>query len=298
MLAKSETQKHRQIKTEIVTACANLGYQTVEEYRGKGWRADVFAITDSENVAFEVQLSSQSLKKTLERQERYFKDGVKGCWLFERPIPKLLSERPDLPLFYVSTQLADVLTVSLSDRKNLPLRIFVEQFLKGKIRFCEIARTKLEQTVKIVFFEMPCWKCKAINHIYYVDTSFRAACNAIIRPDEYMWSSDRQEFTPEIIKAAKDFTETEQGQMLHLGEIKLRYSKSVDDSYVSFGCYKCDSIFGDYFVREAEMEAMYGYGQVVTIESTIKLQDTITLPLQHWCYPESYAFCDETQPNF
>jgi hypothetical protein len=109
-----------------------------------------------------------------------------------------------------------------------------------------------------------------------------------------MWSSDRQEHRPEIIKVAKDFIGTEQGQHLRLGEIKLRQSKTIGDSYVSFGCYRCDSVFGDWFVRNAEMEAMYGHGQVATIERIIRLQDMVSLPAPHWCYPDDRLFCDGT----
>jgi competence CoiA-like predicted nuclease len=186
MPVQSETPEHKQIKAEIVATCLDLGYQTVKEYRGKGWRADVLAITRSDRVAFEVQLSPQSLAKTLQRQERYSKDSIKGCWLFHNPVAKLLDERPDLPLFYVSNKLGNGLTVSLSDRRDVPLHNFIEEFLAGNIKFCKTARTKPEQNVKLVFFEMPCWKCKAMNHIYFVDASFRAACNATIKPEEYL----------------------------------------------------------------------------------------------------------------
>jgi len=293
MSAKSETPEHSQIKAEIVSVCNGLGYQAIEEFRGRGWRADVLASKGFEQVAFEVQLGPQSLKKTLDRQERYTRDGVKCCWLFQKPVPKLLDERPDLPLFYVSSQSNNAFSVSLSGRKDLCLRTFIAEFLAGRIRFCEVARAKPEQTIRLVFYEMECWKCKAMNHIYYVDTSFRSACNAVIEPGESLWGSDRQEYRPEIIDAVKQLLKTEQGEHLRLGEVKPRYSKTVGDSYTSFGCYKCDSIFGDWFVMEAEMEAVYGYGQVATFEITIKLQDDVSLPIPHWCYPESQAFCDE-----
>ena len=117
-------------------------------------------------------------------------------------------------------------------------------------------------------------------------------CDSAFYP-ESLWGSDRQEYRPEIIDAVKQLLKTEQGEHLRLGEVKPRYSKTVGDSYTSFGCYKCDSIFGDWFVMEAEMEAVYGYGQVATFEITIKLQDDVSLPIPHWCYPESQAFCDE-----
>ncbi len=294
MPAKPEAPEHSLIKAEILTACEDLGYEAIEEYHGKSWRADVLATRGSEKVAFEVQLSPQSLKRTLERQEKYAKDEVRGCWFFQRPVvSKLLNERPDLPLFYVSRGPDNALSISLSGRKNLPIHDFIQEFLTGKIKFCEVARTQPEQLVKIVFHQMECWQCKAVNHLYYVDTTFRSACNATIELSETMWGSDRQEYRPEIIDAARQFLSTEEGSHLRLGEIKTRYSRTIEDSYVSFGCYACDSIFGEWYVREAEQEAMYGCGQVAVIERTLVLHSEVSLALPHWCHPGGRAFCDE-----
>jgi hypothetical protein len=292
MLPKPETSKHNSIKAEIFAACNDLGFNANQEYKGRGWRADVFAVKNSKKVAFEIQISSQSLKKTLERQEKYIRDGVIGCWLFEKPLPKLSDERPDLPLFYVMEQTDKSFSVSLSGRKELPLHNFLEQFLDGNIKFCEVARATPEQSVKLVFYEMECWKCKAMNHIYYVETNFHSACNAVIHSYETLWGSDRNAHRPEIIALAKEYIETEQGKNLKLGEIKRRFSNTVQDSYMSFGCYNCDSIFGDWYVMEAQMEAAYGYGQVAKIERKIKLGENIELPIPHWCYPSESPFCD------
>lgn len=291
MSSQPEASKHDIIKAEIFAACNDLGFHATQEHKGKGWRADVYAVKDSKRVAFEIQLSPQSLKKTLERQEKYIRDEVIGCWLFERPLSKLSDERPDLPLFYVAQQEDNTFSVSLSGRKDLSLHNFLEQFLCGNIKFCEFARTLPTQRVKLVFYEMPCWKCKAMNHIYYVDTTFYSACHAVIHPDETLWNSDKNEYHPEIIALAREFIKTE-GNHLKLGEIKNRYSKSVEDSYVSFGCYKCDSIFGDWFAMEAQMEAVYDYRQVATVEKEIKLGENIELPIPHWCYPGELPFCD------
>lgn len=292
MLLNSELSKHDLIKAAIFSACNDIGFSATQEYRGKGWRADVFAVKNIRKVAFEIQTSPQSLKKTLERQEKYTRDGIVGCWLFEKPPAKLSSERPDLPLFYVVTKPDNSFSVSLSGRKELPIHGFLEQFLIGNIRFCKTARAFPVQNVKIVFYEMECWKCKKMNHIYFVDTNFRSACNALIHTYETLWGSDKTVHRPEIVAAVKDFINTDEGKNLKLGEIKQRFSKTVQDSYMSFGCYDCDSIFGDFYVMEAQMDAAYGYGVVASIEKMINLSENIALPIPHWCYPTDLIFCD------
>lgn len=290
-----ELSKHVEIQTAIVEACMNYGFDAVQEYRGRGWRADVHAERNDERIAFEIQISPQSLKRTLERQAKYVRDGIRCCWLFETPPSKLTNERPDLPLFFVSRLPDSSYTVSLSGRRQLLLGEFVEVFLHGGILFSSSARTQPKQLVKLVFFEMKCWKCGLMNHVYYVDTPFRSACNAVIRPEETLWGSDKIEYRPEMIGLARDFLSTEQGKHLRLGEIKSRFSKTVQESYLSFGCSGCDSIFGDWFVMDAQMEAVYGYGQVASVESEIELDGSIELPIPHWCCPGELPFCNSSE---
>lgn len=50
---------HDLVKRQILEACNLAGLQAVEEYRGIGWRADVFVIADNRKFAFEVQTTPQ-----------------------------------------------------------------------------------------------------------------------------------------------------------------------------------------------------------------------------------------------
>lgn len=269
-----------------------MGYATAEEHRGPGWRADVLATKESRSVAFEVQLTAQSLARTLDRQNRYAREGVTCCWIFERPPSKLSAERPDLPLFYVSQAPEAGWNVSLSGRSELPLSRFVGELLEGGIRFSPTARTRLDQPIRLVFYEMKCWKCLAMNHIYYMEGNLTASCNAVIQPEEGLWDSTQLKYRPEIVAAARRFLTTPQGNNLHLGEVKPRHSRTVNDTYVSFGCYMCDSIFGDWFVMDAEMEAVYGYGQLGSTEQVVRFDNPIELAIPHWCYPNGGGFCN------
>jgi hypothetical protein len=295
MSPKQEISKHDSIKAAILACCHDLGFHAAQEYKGKDWRADVYVAGDSKKFALEIQMSPQSLKRTLERQEKYARDGIIGCWLFETAPSKLSDERPDLPIFYVKEQEDESFSVSLSGRKELLLRDFLQNFLIGNMRFCGVARTAREQKVRLVFYEMECWKCKAMNHIYYVEPTFRAACNAAIHSSESLWGSDKNAHRPEIVALAKEFIKTEEGKYIRLGEIKRRFSKTVQNSYKSFGCYSCDSVFGDWFVMNAELKVQYGHGQVAAIYRSIELNEIIELNIPHWCYPGDFPFCDTTR---
>lgn len=283
--------KHDRIQMEIVSACRDIGIEAIQEYRGQDWRADVFIPNGGKPIAFEIQLSAQSLLRTLERQSKYIRDGIIGCWLFETPIPKLNEERPDLPVFYVEEEDSN-LFVNLSNRRKVDLNTFLESFIANGIQFKSVAKTKTKQLINLVFYEMECWKCHEMNHLFYVDTPFFSACNAKIQPDESLWESNSMEYRPEIIELAQKFIESRNDLDLNLGQIKKRYSKTVNDSYTSFGCYKCDSIFGDYFVMEAKLEIMYEPKEL-TYQGEIELRENVELPIPHWCFPNNNQFCDK-----
>lgn len=283
------TGKHFRIQMEIISVCKNHGIQAIPEYRGQGWRADVYIPNNGKPIAFEVQLSAQSLPKTLERQSKYIRDGIIGCWLFENPIPKLNKERPDLPVFYVEDNSDSNLLVNLGDRRKVDLQVFLESFISNNIQFKPIAKTKKKQRIELVFYDMNCWKCGELNYLFYVDTPFYSACNAKIKPEEALWDSSSIEYKPEIIELAKQF---ENKSNIKLATIKERHSYTVDKSYQSFGCHKCNSIFGDFYVMQAKIDVMYGPKEL-TYQGEIELNKRIELEIPHWCFPENNQFCDE-----
>lgn len=287
-----EIKKHDRIQKQIISACQNLGIIAKQEFRGNGWRADVFVPNDNTPIAFEIQLSPQTLKKTLERQSKYIGEKILGCWLFEKPIPKLINERPDLPVFYVEDDANGNLIVNLGTRRKVDLQNFLENFISGNIRFMTVAKTNPIQTPKIAFYEMTCWKCKELNHLFYVATPFYSSCHAQIKPEEALWESNSVEYNPEIIAAVKDFIKCRPNLAIKLAEIKERYSNTVGSSYMSFGCNKCDSIFGDFYVMDAKLDAMYDE-EATSFDGEIKLLQTYEMNIPHWCFPDNGLFCGE-----
>jgi len=285
-------RKNDAIQGQILLACQHLGIEAKLEYRGNGWRADVFIPNEIRSIAFEIQLSPQSLSRTLERQSKYIRDGVIGCWLFENPIPKLVNERPDLPVFYVEDGENSNLVVNLGTRRKLDLQTFLEKFISENIQFRTSAITNSVQQAELLFYEMTCWKCGVLNHLFCVDTLFYSSCNAVIKPEEMLWESNSIEYRPEIIELATSFVNNRKDLNLKLGHIKERFSNTVGKSYKSFGCYKCDSIFGDFYVMEAKLDARYD-PNTISHQKEIELKQTIELDIPHWCFPDDGHFCGD-----
>lgn len=282
---------HDFIKHIIFTTCEELGFLAHEEFAGNGWRADIFVETQNGKFAFEIQLSKQSLKKTLERQDKYLRDGVFGCWFFEKEPAKFYTERIDLPLFRIVSNENEVF-VTIKDRETISLKRFLKDFMTGRIRFCKHLKTSKKQNLEIRLIEMQCWKCKQKNLIYYVNHGFYSSCNAEVHREELLWKSDRKEYIPEIQEKVRKFLETNKEIKQKLGEIKERYSKEVGDSYVSFGCSYCDSIFGDWYVQEAIYDTMYGDGIIETFNCEIDLNVPAIMDFPHWCHPRIESFCE------
>lgn len=300
---KPESLEHLKAKSIIALACRDAGYDVITEYSGTDWRADVLAVKNSIKIAFEVQLSRQTLEETQQRQEKYRRDGVRGCWFFPC-VPKNFKEvTKDLPIFSLTTNNGN--TSSYSVRIPLfedmfdhyppfPLKDFVRSLLNRRIKFCESHRIKRHQRLKIVFYETKCWKCNKICHVFYLSSSPVSKCGHEIFKYGYSWESDKIEFNPAILQVIKDFINSPDGSHIKLGKIKSRYSKTVQHKYASFGCYYCDAIFGDWFVGNETMSARYREAEApAVLETDIEFQDPLPTELgDHWCFSENGSFCE------
>ena len=282
------------IKAILATYCDEMGYDVSIEYRGQDWRADVMVSVNDTKYAFEIQNSPQTLKRTLERQSKYERDGVVGCWLFTyekvRKSHKENQELENLPLFNVFIQNGEV-WVSLKDRKTLLLRDFLYDFLNGRIKFCH--KIKALPIADLNIIETECWKCHEIYHIYGLN-QFRTACNTEIYDHEkdQLWGNKELLFNPEVIAKVKEYALSKTDK-INLSVIKERYSNTVGKSYMSFGCPKCDAILGDwYYMHDALFASAYGDGVVDRVELGLEKDLNITQELPHWCHPGEHDFCE------
>lgn len=280
---------HDQIKHAIHRICIALGYKAEIEYRGRGWRADVYVEVGNAKYAFEVQTSPQSLRVTWERQNLYMQDGITCCWLFEKE-KRNIREYNNLPLFQIFRAPNGCFSVSLKGRKKLPLDVFVYDFLNDRIRFCQHIKRSPKLDVK--FLQMVCHECKAINYIYYI-WPIKSACNAEIKFRDELWSSKKFLFHPEILKKVKEYVKSEKGKHLPMGEIKERYSATVGHPYMSFGCSKCDTLIGDNYIEDAILDIIYDEdNHVEHIEIEVTSADTMKEEFPHWCHPGELDFCE------
>lgn len=166
----------------------------------------------------------------------------------------------------------------------------MDSLLKRQLKFCKHIKLKQKQEVTIVFFETSCWKCHEPQHLWTVEQNLVTVCNQGFFLMGSMWDSDDFDKNPKIQEAVKQFLQTEKGKHLKIGQLKNRYSKSVHDSYLSHGCFYCDSIFGDYFLNLAKLEGHYNLNNI-RYKSEIVFEE-LKEEKQHWCYSDNGQFCE------
>ena len=286
----SETLDHLKAKEDILRGCLESGYQTTTEAQGEGWRADVLATKGRVKIALEVQLSAQTLEATRERQERYERSGVRGCWFFARMPTGYGRPTRDLPLFNLLMSRRDGFKVALppggpyDSAGSTPLRDFVRDLLCGRVRFCESLRAASKQSLRIVFVREDCWRCRKEFHIYHVTAPLRSRCGAEMDCQWDPWGDDWLAFRPEIVTVVRAFLTTPEVRRLKLGEIKPRRSETMGTEYTSFGCPWCDAIAGGWFVQESALDAEDEENAVYVLEREVELGAPPSIARAHWCY--------------
>lgn len=94
--------------------------------------------------------------------------------------------------------------------------------------------------IGLIVDSIPCWQCHKISHsIYAVE---------IIYMDTYIQLHTHVE--PQLLDKF-DHTILKQYQ---LGEVKERYSKTMQQRYLSEGCFYCDALFGKFYLSDSRME--------------------------------------------
>jgi hypothetical protein len=289
-----ETWQHLLCKTEIVKACKAMGYDVKTEVSGIDWRADVLATKQGKNklikLAFEVQWSPQTLEETEKRQQKYIREGIRCCWLFKK-LPTS-QPRPDIPMFQIEFDDREIPTVIYST-KIFELSDFIIELLSHYFRFCKHYLYKKAQDIRIRFFPINCWKCRKEHYIYHVKNEvYKFMCSGGFGLGERFRDA---QFFPEIVSKAYECLKTEKAQAknMKMGEIKPRYSKTLQSAYTSFGCPYCDAIFGNHFYFEEICNVEYEYIESIDFQTTVDISlEKEEIP--HWCYSQTKNFCSNS----
>lgn len=262
--------------TCISNVCKANGWNTEENVKTPKWKADVVVEYGTYKVAFNVCKSPRKVEETYQAMRR---EKVCGCWLL-LPSEKSWFVDKNLPCFYLMGTDSESVYLEppyLDGKRAFELTDFTTSIVKGNIRWTDKMQVRYAD---VCFIDEACWKCGTANHVYFVSRLYSddgIEVNVLNYHDE---SSDIT-FNPQVINAVHTHIANHPELGIRLGTIKPRYSRTVNDTYMSFGCIRCDSLFGEYFIRDAIMDYCDALDELTRIR--IDVGDAgIVIPARCW----------------
>ena len=290
-----ESPGHLHLKEVIAKACRAAGYTTDVEVSGTDWRADVMASRGRARIAFEIQLSRLTHCEMLERQRRYARDGVRGCWFYrvhrDRDGDALDNYRTnhELPAFGLSD---DEIAVwfDYDHEEPVPIAEAVSMLLCGKIKFCE-NETSVPNRI-IEFLRTTCYRCNRPTDFYFLHPP-------LSRCGHFMCSFDYDPLEEAACVRIGRFVRQLAEQMdfkVFVAMPRIRRAASSQREYVTFGCYWCDALLGREYILSLIPEPV---GSRIEWSSAVRSLGKFEMPLvslfrqrsPHWCVQYHEQFC-------
>ncbi|MCK3776682.1 hypothetical protein MZK49_08045 [Ensifer sesbaniae] len=236
-----ETEAHLRLKQIAVEVARKHGWDVKSEVTGTApsgevWIADVLAQKNTAKVAIEIQWSPQTNEETMRRQERYRQSGIRCLWLFRKPGFPVIEA---LPAAQVAEQNGTYHAHFSCQRMSV--ESLLDAAFGRRLRFGIPSPGTAFAQIRVG--EGDCWKnnCRAKTRIVTgVDVSFGSytARFSVSELGEYpALFEDIFRHLPHVPR---------------LGHLKRRFSKTRERAYMSNGCYRCDSLFGDFYEFEAQ----------------------------------------------
>jgi hypothetical protein len=277
-----ERPAHAQLKGRLADVARTIGWQTTLEAHGDGFRADVILERDGRRIACEVQLSPCPIDAYRERQDRYRSAGVEAFW-FVGSYPEKLKPNADLPIFRVgwpdeesepNVGLAEPERYGrrgrVVDVAALPLDTALQMLLDGRLRFAEHAT--VQPAVELIGWRPDCWKCSAEGSAWETRQVARTLCGLPHEHDVEVPDEWADAFSPAVRELACTAG-------LRDAAIKVRYSRTAETAYESFGCEECDALFGEWFIRNDYLECVYD----PPIYAIADVGQSVSVNRPHWC---------------
>lgn len=273
-ITQAESKEHLLAKSIIAQACQDEGWKVTTEYQGETpnkerWIADVYAKKNKAQLIFEVQWSPQTEKVIRQRQERYRVSGIRSAWLVkEKKRDYYEIEEQGLPYFEIKYH---------EENNNFTIpkyNVTLQEFIKGMINkeLTWFPQKGMEVETGLVTLSVPCWRCKKITQVV-------AGLEVKNQTETF------KEFYnfDEVSETIRSMISPNIQQKYKIGTIKKRYSKTMQQQYLSNGCYHCDAIYGNFFLREEILELLVCDADLYPILTKIHhLGEEIPLPYQSW----------------
>ncbi len=261
-----ETAEHLHLKYLTAKAATDCGWKVYTEYQGESktgekWIADVYCTKGKAAIALEMQWSQQTEEEFKRRQDKYVDSGVRCAWLYRLQGRKEytsddLSQSDELPIFGFRVD-SDSNSFVITQFK-LHAEEFIKALLNGQVSWSPKAGDKLE--VGLIPFTEPCWRCKkGTAAVIGLDIQDKRGNHlglpTFLESGTVEWIMNNYSTTQLAVHG--------------IGPIKKRYSKTINEEYISNGCTHCDALLGTNFIRQQIRQTYYAYDERLPIKPRI-----------------------------
>ena len=250
----------------ILEICEVEGWKYEKYYKAEKWKADILISTNNQSIAISTYKSVTEAKKSLSPA------GVKKYGLILSPKTDDIAEIACFSLHRKES----TMEVTIANSK-IPLATFLKKGLEDKIE--HLTQAKIT-AVDVIFGQTECYRCKTPHFIPYV--RYLVDENGL----KYNYAEIDHRNTPdlqfgnEFLEIVKKYIMDHPEKGYVMGEVKPRHSKTMDEDYPSYGCPKCDGIFGNWFLRELEIELIYETDE--NKMDRIQLKKPFNIPINDW----------------
>ena len=260
----------KNVISKIIEVCKEQDWNFTEKYKQDDWKADILIDYCSYKVAITIGKRFKSIPQTYADMR---KERVCGCWI-SLPGGNFGYDADGLPCFYLKDD-DEHSAIELKGTGNVEIKEFVQKLVTGKVVKSDSIKINRADIYPI---GINCWKCGASHYVYFVKRLITEQGCVLNYHEDF---DDSPTFAPELIESLQTFLSNHKELNIPIGEIKHRYSKTVDDNYLSFGCPKCDAIVGSFYLMEYEIDCIYDEDEshLLSIDTS---STNFLFPFSHW----------------
>ncbi len=252
----------------ILSICEQRKLNCQKYYKVGDTKADILITYNGKRFAITQFSSSKAAKKGIEQMRQ---NDIK-TWGFS--LSQIRQPDVTIPYFYIDRVDGEIMVTI--ENKMISLAQFVDCVLSDKIVF---HKKTLITDIDVMFVPINCYRCNAEHHVYFVNYIFDEFGKRHSPHDSLDIPIDLQ-FNEEIRSLIQNYIKNNPQRNIVMGDIKHRYSRTVDMQYLSFGCPKCDAIVGSHYLQEIEIDYMYEEDQEKMIR--LKLRTPFKVNLPYW----------------
>ncbi|MCY4404387.1 MAG: hypothetical protein OXD54_17615 [Candidatus Poribacteria bacterium] len=214
---------------------------------GERWIADVFCTKGKAKIAVEIQWSPQTETEFKRRQMKYNASGVRTAWLYKlRRNQDYLPTVYEFPAFGIQIK-SDSGEMSVP-QFDLSIDEFVRGMFEGKLRWRPKQNEKL--IGRLITDYNQCWRCKRKTRVIlgigiYDKEGINLSCR---------YFHDDEISVPHFILQHVGNSELAKNK---IAPIKRRFSNTMQEAYLSNGCFHCYAIQGQWFLLHEWIDSVY-----------------------------------------